>query len=381
MATCFIFFDASDEDGYLCLRLNDAQELEAPLMRRTIEALHLLQDKAKTLIVAPASFASLLTLDLPWLGEKKAREAIPFALEEQLAEPVSILHFAFDRAHYQEGMYSVVVMSRDLIQTWLDGFKAQGISFDALTLDWFALDKGEALVTDTHLLVYHTDLLGALPPELAQLYLSQEPCSAYFFKDSLASLKQPTWTLEGDSFALFIAQRLATKPILNLCQGDFKNDRHKNARVLPWYYAAGLLFGLFFILFFVMDGLKYYRLSTQEAMLDKKISSIYHVYFPEATSVVNPKMRIEARIKSDAYAQQGSFWSALAVLSSEFREGEISIREISFHDNVFLIALVSHDFSRLEAFEERLRQSHLQVKQIDASTHEKEVYATVELKA
>ena len=92
-------------------------------------------------------------------------------------------------------------------------------------------------------------------------------------------------------------------------------------------------------------------------------------------------MRIEGLLKSDALSEQGDFWSVLAALSLAFHPGEIDIHDLSFNGQVFLLTLVSQNFTVLEAFEEQLRHSHIQVKQMDASTHEKEVHATLELRS
>ncbi len=382
MATCFLFLDALEPEGFLCLHLNDSHAVDAPFMRRTADEIIALQANSKTIVVIPTGFASIVRLALPWFGERKAREALPFALEEELASPVSELHFAFDRAHYQAGAYCVVVVNKLLLQQWLDALKAQRIVFDTMTLDWFALNEGEALITDNSLLVYDVELWGSLSPELAEIFLNQsQDLSGYVFSDSVPMTTQPNWTYSDDVYASFVAKRLANQSILNVCQGDFKHEAKKNTRLAPWYYGAGLLFGLWIIIFLSLDLFKLYRLASQEKVYDQKISSIYHTFFPEATEVVQPKMRIEALLKSNAFIEQGGFWSVLASLSLAFHADEIEIKSISFQGDVTLLTLVSQNFTVLEKFEEQLRRSHVQVKQIDASTHIKEVHVTLELKA
>ena len=381
MATCFLFMNTCEDERFFSLRLNDEHELEAPFIKRSIEDILPLQLNAKTIVILPSHLASVFKLELPWFGERKAREALPFALEEQLAESVSDLHFAFDRAHYQESAYCVVVISKNLMKNWLDRIKVLGFSFDAITLDWFGLEKGEGLVTDTSLLVNQTDMLGAISPDLAVLYLANEnQVTGYLFDDSLSLIKPPGWIKLEGSYAPFIAKRLAKKSILNLCQGDFKHDKQKQTKAITWYYRAAFIFGFWFIGFLSLHSIKIHQLTAQEKVIDQKIATIYHLFFPDATSVVNPKLRIESVLKSNSFSEQGAFWSVLEKLSAAFRAKEVTIKEISFHDQVVVVTLISQDFSTLDAFEEQMRQHHLQVKQIDAATHEKEVLATLELR-
>ena len=277
MATCFLFLDALEAEGFLSLHLNDSYAVDAPFTRRTPAEIIALQVNSKTIVVLPTRFARVVRLVLPWFGERKAREALPFALEEELATPVSELHFAFDRAHYQAGAYCVVVVNKLLLQQWLDRLNTQGIAFEAMTLDWFALAEGEALVTDQSLLVHDDTLWGALSPDLAEIYLHQpHELSSFVFSDSASCIKQPNWTCSDEPYASFVAKRLADKAILNLCQGEFKHDAKKNTRLAPWYYAAGAILGLWVLIFFSLDFFKLYRLASQEAVLDQKISTIYH---------------------------------------------------------------------------------------------------------
>ena len=102
MATCVLFIENLDAEGCFCLRLDALDEVDAPLQKRSPDDIRVIQENARTIVVIPTAAAGLHVFNLPWLGERKAREAIPYALEEQVAQPVTELHFAFDKAHYRQ---------------------------------------------------------------------------------------------------------------------------------------------------------------------------------------------------------------------------------------------------------------------------------------
>ncbi|WP_156812641.1 type II secretion system protein GspL [Legionella tunisiensis] len=170
MATCFLFTQYMNDDSCLSLSLGERGQIEAPLAQRSFTDIKALQQNARTIAIAPTDFFTLHQVELPWLAERKARAAIPFALEDKLAQPVDSLHFAFDRAHYNDGHYLVVLGDKNLLTELINKFDNQGIRFDSLTLDWFALQKNEAAVTPTNILVNDAHFQGALSPELAVLY-------------------------------------------------------------------------------------------------------------------------------------------------------------------------------------------------------------------
>ena len=105
MATCFLFAQHFNDESCLSLRLNEQGQLDAPLERRTVDALKALQVKARTMVVLPTESSSLHQVELPWLAERKAREALPYALEEQVAQQLTSVHVAFDKPHYKNNQY------------------------------------------------------------------------------------------------------------------------------------------------------------------------------------------------------------------------------------------------------------------------------------
>src|SRR5580692_5459631 len=101
MDYCFLFTKHLDDNGCFCLKISQEGELIAPPNQCTFTEIKTLQKECNTLVIETTTSASILDLELPWLPERKARIAIPYALEDKVAQSVEELHFAFDKLRYQ----------------------------------------------------------------------------------------------------------------------------------------------------------------------------------------------------------------------------------------------------------------------------------------
>src|SRR5262249_9389650 len=74
---------------------------------------------ADTTILVPAQDVLLTLAKLPKLSLRKLRQALPYALEENLLEDITQLHFAI--GHRQpDGMLPVAIVAKQKMRQWLD---------------------------------------------------------------------------------------------------------------------------------------------------------------------------------------------------------------------------------------------------------------------
>ena len=384
MATCFLFLepiDIAQIEQLMAVRLDDAGEVDLPLASYTSEEIKSMQVGSQTVVVLPASVASLHRLELPKLSSRKAREAIPYALEEELAEPVTELHVAFDRDTQGDGKYRIVVINRLRLRAWTNELEALGLAFDAITLDWFAVHPGEACATATDLLVHQDAVIGALSPLLATQYLKAHPeaTAGFTFDDSEASLQQLELPAHEGSYRLFVAKRLREVNYINLCQGSFQRSTH-NKGGARWYGLCALLFGAWFVSVLGMNAAALHRLHTKQDVLDAQISKHYHVFFPEAKQVISPRFRIERLLSQTSAAPHDSFWMLFDALANVIASNPLEIEQIRFRDQTLWVSVAAQDFALLDAFEQQLKKEHVSVKQTQARTRDNQVAATLELR-
>ena len=384
MNTCFLFLNASDTllpERFWFVRLDAQGDVDIPLALHTSEEIKALQLNARTVVVLPTSVASIHALMLPKLSSRKAREAIPYALEEELAEAVADVHVAFEQDTQDVGQYRVVVLNKLRLRTWINAFEDQGILFDAMTLDWFALARGEVCATDTDLLVYQETVCGALSPLLAVHYLKTQvdEVVGFSFDDSAEALCELGLLKSEGSYRLFVAKRLQETSFLNVCQGDFQRVTHANTQG-RWYALAAVLLGVWFVSVLGTHGFLLHKLHVKEKAIDAEIAGIYHGFFPDAERVISPRFRVESILKGKNSNKASAYWSLLDSLALVFKSHPLDVEHIQFRDETLWVRVVAQNFAKLEAFEQALKNHHLEVKQTEASTRDNRVVSTLELR-
>ncbi len=378
MDKCFLFTQHLDDNGCFCLKTTAAGELISLPAQRSFSDIKALQTDCSTLIVETAASTSILGLELPWLPERKARIAIPFALEEKLAQPIEELHFAFDKSRYQNNHYFITVISKERMAFIMEKLSEHGIAYEAITLDWFALSLDESIVTESVLLVNNGDFKGALSGDLAINYLKNNPqVQILFFEDSQITTETQT-PRSSESSYIWIAKKLLGSSPLNLCQGDMQ---HGNASdwIMKGYKIAGVLVGVWFLSIILVNALSLYSLNKQNQALDEQIATIYHEFFPDSKQVISPKFRINQLLGNSTNNNQSRFWFLLNQLSQGMNDSPQKIEDLRYQNKTLTVTLTSTDFASLEEIENKLKSLQLNVKQTQAATRDQQVVATLEL--
>ncbi|MDP1602599.1 MAG: type II secretion system protein GspL [Legionella sp.] len=381
MVTCFIFLKYLTDEGCLSLCLNQQGELHAPLAERTFSEIKQLQLNAKTIAVVSTEYVGLHSVELPWLPEKKARAALPFALEDKLAENVDELHFAFARQFYQNGRYLVIICNKSWLMDILATLEDHHIHFDNITLDWFALDDNETCILSSSLLTHNEPFFsGALAEELAISYLKDLSLdqTIYTFTDSDPLLLAPTAQVTGIESLLWIAKRLHVKKTINLSQGPLEQSS-SHFKTKRWYLAAATMSLLWVAILLIGNGLKIYSLNSQVSEVDKQIATVYRQFFPKAQQIISPRFRISQLLKSRKNDTDKAFWSLLNQLTEAITKNNSKVEQLRFQNQLLQVTVVSKDFDTLEAVQTALQKASVKVKQSQAASTGDKVTATLEL--
>jgi len=89
-------------------------------------------------ILVPTESVLLLGVDLPFASRAKRLEALPFAIEDRIAEPLDAVHLALG-AEIAPRRYLVGVVRHDCMAAWVDRAEAAGLGQAALVPDALAL--------------------------------------------------------------------------------------------------------------------------------------------------------------------------------------------------------------------------------------------------
>ncbi|QMT60607.1 type II secretion system protein GspL [Legionella sp. PC997] len=378
MDTLFLFTKHLDETGCFCLQLNEGGTLTLPPSQRSFAEIKSLQTDCRTLVIETCEQVSLLDLEFSWLPERKARAAIPYALEEKVAQPVDELHFAFDKARYQNNHYLVTVIGKQRIRYLMELFNQQNIEFFAITVDWFALEPQELCINETTLLINTDDFKGALSGELANIYLKSHPqYQPLLFTDSAMQVDTSS-AINQESSYTWIAQRILKVKLMNLCQGEMQHG-NKSDLIKKGYQLVGLLFCIWLISLLVVNGIKLHLLNKETQKIDEQIAVIYHEFFPDAKQIISPKFRITQLLKNSNTEEQNRFWFLLNQLAKVMKNDRNTVEQLRYQNKTLSVTIISMDFASLEELENELKKLQLKVKQTQASTREQQVAATLEL--
>lgn len=383
MASTFLFAEHLDEIGCICVRLEADATVSAALAHRTYDDIKALQADSQTIIVVSASRCGLHQVELPWLSDSKARAAIPYALEEQLAQKLPSLHFAFDREHHQHNRYLVAVIDKEWLVSLMARLDDAGIDFHEITLDWFALHSGEICLTPTTVLMDVDSYQGALAFDVARSYFNTlaNPLPVLTFTDSSSEIS-PANTIPVDTpFQMWVVQRLQTSARMNLCQGELRRGRQQEGGSRRWVLICAILAGAWLVSMLSVNVINLIRLHHQNRLLDQDIAVVYRQFFPEAQHIISPKFRISQLLGTGRTTQGGSeLWLLLDKLDKVISTTETTIDGLTYRNKTLSVSLKGRDFKVLESLGERLTQENVKVTQTQATSHENDVTAVMELR-
>lgn len=384
--TTFIFVSTIQDQGYLSMVLDGNQRLVGQPEVIDFATLHTRQEQypGKTTVVISSQLASLQQVTLPRLPDKKARLAVPFALEDNLAQPLDSLHFAFDNHFHKEGQYLVAIIEKNIIESIIQQLHEHHIRFETITLDWFALLPDEILCRSDYALVNHSTFQGALAyPLLPLSWDSLATCKqVYHCPDSDINTDEipphMPQQVETDTGYTWIAKRLLNHPYINLCQERFVQNNNQH-QIKKWYIYAATLATFWLISTIGLILVHWFTQQKEIRHLDEQIAVVYHQFFPQAQQVINPRFRISQYLKTTQNTTNDTFWSLLVKFSQVLHDKNIELTHLQWQNETLQIQCTTPDFMVLNQLEEQLKNAGLQVKQSQAATENESIHSTLEL--
>ena len=346
------------------------------------------------IVMVPATEVLTTTVDIPVRGGARLRAALPFALEEHVAEDVEGLHFA-SGTRRDNGQLPVAIVARDQLDAWIATLAEAGISASRIVPENYGLARipGTASVLVDGDLVFFNDggdtefaLQGGKPSDAlvmggllsdkhqerdddestGHLLVYCEAADEERLSHEWIALRQELHSVDinllPDGALPRLAVTVASGHGVNLLQGQYGERTDYRAQFMPWRSAAALLLGLF-IAGFVAKGVDYYRLTNEQETLKAQFTTEYREIRPDDNrEILDPIQRVRSirqgmgsaagpqvflpslRQLSDAMAQNSS--ARIETLS--YRAGVIDIRnmspDVATLDNIQKAVSASGDF-------------------------------------
>lgn len=336
-----------------------------------------LPPNTKTIILLPAQVAGLHQVSLPKLTSAKKRAAIPFFLEENLVDSVNELHFAFDDTTWPEG---VIVVNKNLLLSLMKTLEHNSIDYDAVTLDWFALNQDEMVQKESIYYIripffqgtVHEELLQELMQKLAQQVSSDHNSS----EEVLPEISNKS--IISKSYEWF-AERITTNSYVNLCQAELQHGSQR-AKIEKNYRLAGYILFALLISALIFPLLNFIILNKQVKKLDQQVTVEYKRFFPQAKQVTSPEFRMRQWLKTHGDVELSDFWVLMQYLAQVYNPKTIQIKKIDYSQQRLYLNVTCASFDDLEKIQKQLEKFSVKLARTKAENRNNQVEAILELR-
>jgi general secretion pathway protein L len=353
----------------------------------------LLQEAAdqKLLLVMPAVMVSLMQVQIAAKSDKQFVAALPFALEEDLAEDVEQLHFAV-MERMADGQTSVAITGRQQMKKLFDRLSHYNFSelhvIPETLLVPINSGSWSLLVADDHAVLRKNSASGygfdtqnlqpLLESEVHTLSNEQEQMSVdvYDFRSEPVELPQPerfAWQQQSIKAVDTVTARIGLfqqywnetgNRAHNLLQGDFRIRQEIEGGRRNWLIAAGLA-SVSLLLLVVSNGIENARLQTQLDQLESHMRTLYSQVFPGEQVSNRPVSEMRnrlAELKREHGAGDERFLDYLAMSGPHLKQLPAkSIESLRFHNQVLEIDIRASSIEAIEQLQQKMQKDALNV--------------------
>lgn len=331
------------------------------------DAMNAAKGKSVVLIL-PAADIVLSAATLPIRQQSKILQAVPYALEEQLAEDVEQLHFAIGNKQ-TDGSVPVVSVSKAAFSHWLKPFQEKGLEVSAVYAETLCLpsinaDSGWMILVDgRHCVVRNAAYSGfccdvseledflsialddAELPEGPRIRVYTTPGSVF---SGLQALDVNAEVIEAKS-ALACLSAVTAAGNINLLQGEFVSEPAYERWWRP-VRATAILFLCWVLIGTAYDALQHQRLAGQAESLRTENAARFQELFPQVTRIVD--MRAQGEQQLSLMRQDGSAAGLFPMLSATANAlkavSGLQIQELQMRDGLLFMSITATDIQSLE---------------------------------
>lgn len=357
------------------VKFNESNQILQSVCKKNLNQL-ITQKESEVIIFAPPEEVLITSVELPKLSRQRTLQALPFALEEQLIDDVSNLHFAICDQK-MNGNLPVAIISKIKITTLLDQLAELNLFPSAYIPAIFLLPFEEGvwqINSYENQSIIRTGKFSGFFCEtnnletFLQLKFAEESSSPKLNQTELSPLQ----LLEKN------VSTLSTLDFINLLQGPFQPKPKSSITKKIWMSTFYLLIAFIFFNFF-SNIISYFILNEHANQLETAINKIYFYHFPHATSVIAPKERMLEKLQtSNARVNANNLLALLGILGKSLTQSHyIHLKNLEFRDKQLTLNLITNSFDDLDGFKKILEKEALMVKQQNAAIINNVVKATL----
>lgn len=334
-------------------------------------------DGRRATLILPADNVLLAQTVVPGNSLVRAQQAVPFALEEQVADDVDELHFALGTKNKSDE-YPVAVIGLDIMDHVTAGCAEAGLRPSEIVPEtlalpllnaslagvdvWSALmDQGRAVVRLGQYQGFATDADMAglmIEGELVDREGSEDiSLVVYSTSGSEAQLQLPAIVeieeRQCDHRLALYASGLASSPRVNLLQGAYSPKKNFDKTWKPWRATAALAACILAVLV-VGKWLELRGLSSQEAELDTRIAEAFEQALP-GSRMQSPRRQVQAALENVGAVNTDGFTARMAQIAQSLAtQPQTELRTIGYRNGRFDLDLNTDDVPTLDSLKSEL---------------------------
>jgi general secretion pathway protein L len=299
---------------------NGTNEIIASGELNDAQALVELSDKARTrevIVFVPACDIAIKSLKVPGSSKRAIRLAAPYMVEDELAQDVDELFFAYStvKPNQQGQNCFLAAVAREQLQLWQSWLAQANINCKVMIPDALAMPHSEqechAIVLGEQLIV-RNGLWQAMTiehntwPIVAKSLFNEETSlqkiKAYSNLPTAEHSVEVEYMPEELPLAL-LAEHMSVK--FNLLQGEFQVKEKHSPVISQWLWVAGIA-AVALLLNFGIKGAQLLTLSNQQSAIEQEIIDSYKKAFPKTKRVRISTIRSQLKQKLNDIGSEGS---------------------------------------------------------------------------
>lgn len=401
--TLLIHYDIENAHQATWALCNDAAELSGKITSGTLDELSDVAAKHPAVVLLNSQCLHINQLQLPTQNQQKMIKAVPYAIEEYIAEDIENFHFVISKNN--NNTTSVVGIDNNTLKNIIRIFHHANINVEKIIPDALCMAADENIKqwvclnyqNNTYLqigkhngMVLAHDMLPYIAanklqdekqslPEKILLFSEQENPDAFDqFKTSTLSkhdkIESINIVYNAHPLVVFCGHYKQALP-LNLLQYKFKPKRKTSGRWQYWKLPASLAI-IYLTLNLGLSGFQYATISSENNITKAKIEKIYKKAFPESQKIVNPRVQMEQKLK-ELKAGAGNSSNGLVYLLAESfgilsdDKKNITLQSLTFRNNRIDIGLDSSNLQSIENLNKHLNNNVKIKSEITSSSSEK----------
>lgn len=322
----------------------------------------------RIVLFVPGADVRLTTASVPAHTLAKILQAVPYALEDQLAEDVETLHFAIaidPRHRGTAGTHPVAIVARARMNAWLAPLRERKLRPDAVVPETLCLPPPEpdhwTGYAEADRVTLRTGMYSGFACALTDLPLYLEMADPEHriplrlnvvneVSQDFTALARPLELLPGNLSALEVfVKGYRLDQAINLLQGAYAGQEGWQRLLKPWRLALGAALA-WLVLAFGVQALQAVQLGRELRKQDADNIARFQALYPEESRIVDLSAQVQQKLtqlrggggKAPIFQLLGALSAALAANTG------LTLQSIQFREGAMFLGLTGTDLSALE---------------------------------